>query len=81
MVIYKSQDFLGPLKFIYENSFFKKFESKLPIDSQALKKLEFKKYTGRDGAFLKSFKVILTNDIITKIVFRWSDNELVMEGW
>lgn len=46
-----------------------------------IRKAETKKYNAPGGGFLKSFKVALTNDKITKITLLWSNGDSSSEGW
>lgn len=80
-IVYKTQDFIGFVKFFYENSQKKRYESKIPFETSVLRKYESKKYVAKGQAYLKEFKVFLTGDIITGISFTWSDNEVVSEGY
>lgn len=81
LIIYKSADYISFIKFFYENSQKKRYESKIPFDSSLLRKLESKKYTAKGNSYLKSFKICLTSDRVTKVEFIWSDGEAVVEGW
>lgn len=69
------------MKFFYENSQKKRYESKVPFESVILRKYESKKYTAKGVSYLQTFKVILTNDIVTGVSFTWSDGEVVFEGY
>jgi len=46
-----------------------------------LRKYDAKKYAAKGQGYLKNFKVVLTNDIITGVSFTWSDGEVVSEGY
>lgn len=46
-----------------------------------MRKYESRKHTAKIGCFLKSFKVSLTNDKITRIELIWSDGDSSVEGW
>ena len=80
-IVYKTADYISFIKFFYENSQKKRYESKIPFDSSLLRKLESKKYTAKGSAYLKSFKLSLTSDRVTKVEFIWSDGETAVEGW
>lgn len=43
--------------------------------------MDSKKYVAKGPAYLKSFKLALTSDRVTRVEFVWSDGEIVTEGW
>lgn len=78
MLIYKTTDHIAFVKFYYETNQKKRYETKPPIEQTILRKYENKKYAAPPNSFLKSFKVAISNDIITKIWFQWSNGESII---
>lgn len=66
-IVYKNTDYICFIKFFYENTQKKRYESKIPFDQSILRKYENKKYIGKGDAYLKTFKLSLTNDLVTRV--------------
>jgi hypothetical protein len=75
--IYKSPNFIGFVKFFYEDTNNMKYETNVPFDSTLLNNYSCKECRAKDKAYLHSFIVILTNNIITGLSLIWSDGESV----
>lgn len=80
-IVYKTTDHIVFIKFFYESATKKRYESKVPFDTQLLRRFESKKHFAKSNAFLKNFKVCLTSEKVTKVELMWSDGESAMEGW
>jgi hypothetical protein len=80
LTIYKTQEWIGFVKFIYRDAKKKEYETKLPFDPALLKHYQARKYEATGNAYLQGFAVALLHGRVAWLSFTWSDGSALSEG-